>query len=127
VNSPTAEPPNHPRRRFQFRLRTLLIGVTLLFLAISYVGWQAWTVVGRMAVLKQLDALGAHYSAIRGGDLPAGMRGPNWIRRILGDVAVVEIDFHESTWSPEALKARFPEADCHVVPEGEKVLPRGPD
>jgi hypothetical protein len=32
------EPPK--RRRFQFRLRTLLIGVTLLAVPLGYVGWQ---------------------------------------------------------------------------------------
>jgi hypothetical protein len=29
-----------PRRRFQFRLRTLMIGVTLLAIPCGYVGWQ---------------------------------------------------------------------------------------
>jgi hypothetical protein len=30
-----------PRRWFQFRLRTLMIGMTLLAVPCSYVGWQA--------------------------------------------------------------------------------------
>jgi hypothetical protein len=54
------------------------------------------------------------------------MTGPGWIRRFLGDVAVVEIDFHASSLSQDDLKEKFPEADCHVVPEGERVLPIGP-
>jgi hypothetical protein len=36
-----------PRRRFQFRLRTLLIGVTLLAIPCGYVGWQAKIVPGQ--------------------------------------------------------------------------------
>jgi hypothetical protein len=30
-----------PRRRLQFRLRTLMIGVTLLAVPLGYLGWQA--------------------------------------------------------------------------------------
>ena len=30
-----------PRRRFQFRLRTLMIVVTLLAVPCAYIGWQA--------------------------------------------------------------------------------------
>jgi hypothetical protein len=36
-----AEPPKRNRRWFQFSLRTLLIGVTLLAAVCGYVGWQA--------------------------------------------------------------------------------------
>ncbi len=36
-----AEPPKRKRRRFQFRLRTLLIGVTLLAIPCAYIGRQA--------------------------------------------------------------------------------------
>jgi hypothetical protein len=35
---PQAEPPKPKRRRFQFRLRTLMIGVTLLAVPCAYAG-----------------------------------------------------------------------------------------
>jgi hypothetical protein len=35
-----AEPPNRKRRWFQFSLRTLLIGVTLVAVPLGYFGWQ---------------------------------------------------------------------------------------
>jgi hypothetical protein len=47
-----------PRRRFQFRLRTLLIGVTLLAIPCAYVGWQAKIVRARQAMAKRLSARG---------------------------------------------------------------------
>jgi hypothetical protein len=112
--------------RFQFRLRTLMLVVTVLALPCAYVGWQAKIVRERRAMLGTIDAVGGRYLAINAGDLPAGMTGPGWIRRFLGDVAVVEIDFHASSLSQDDLKEKFPEADCHVVPEREMVQPIGP-
>lgn len=103
-----------------------MIGVTLLAMACAYVGWQAKIVRERRTILRTIDAVGGRYLAINEGDLPARMMGPGWIRRLLGDVAVVEIDFHASSLSRDDLKEKFPEADCHVVPEGETVLPIGP-
>jgi hypothetical protein len=44
-----------PRRRFQFRLRTLMIGVTLFALIpCGYVGWQAKIVRERKATFSRL-------------------------------------------------------------------------
>ena len=112
--------------RFQFRLRTLMIGVTLLAVPCAYISHEAKVVRERRAILRTIDTAGGRFLAINEGDLPAGMTGPGWIRRLLGDVAVVEIDFHASSLSQDYLKEKFPEADCHVVPEGERVLPIGP-
>jgi hypothetical protein len=42
-------------RRFQFRLRTLLIVVTLLGVACAYVGWQAKIVRQRAVMLNWLQ------------------------------------------------------------------------
>jgi hypothetical protein len=112
--------------RFQFRLRTLMIVVTLLAVPLGYVGWQAKIMRERRAMLRTIDAAGGRYVVINEGELPAGMTGPGRIRRLLGDVAVVEIDFHASSLSQDDLKDKFPEADCHVVPESESVLPIGP-
>ena len=80
----------------------------------------------RRALLHTVEATGGHYVAIEDGKLPAGMSGPNWVRRLLGDVVVIEIDFHASSLSLDNIKAQFPEADCQVVPEEVKVLPIGP-
>ena len=96
-----ASPPKHKRRCFQFSLRTLMIVVTLLAVACGYVGWQAKIVRQRRAMLGTIDAVGGRYLAINAGDWPAGMTGPGWIRRFLGDVAVVEIDFHASSLSQD--------------------------
>jgi hypothetical protein len=46
-----------PRRRFQFRLRTLLIGVTLLAGVCGYVGWQAKIVRERHAIAREVSQL----------------------------------------------------------------------
>jgi hypothetical protein len=68
-----------PRRRFQFRLRTLMIGVTLLAVPCAYVGWQAKIVRERRALLDEINAAG-------GGEVPADIaHRPPWLRRILGD------------------------------------------
>jgi hypothetical protein len=44
-----------PRRRFQFRLRTLMIGVPLLAVPLGYVGWQAKIVRERRAMLIWIE------------------------------------------------------------------------
>jgi hypothetical protein len=103
-----------------------MIVVTLLAVVCAYVAHEAKIVRERRAILRTIDAVGGRYLAINEGELPAGMKWPGWIRRLLGDVAVVEIDFHASSLSRDDLKEKFPEADCHVVPEGETVLPIGP-
>jgi hypothetical protein len=76
-----------PRYRFQFRLRTLMIGVTLLAVPLGYVGWQAKIVRDRRALLDSIKAAG-------GGDETAMFHNnaspppPPWLRRILGDETV---------------------------------------
>jgi hypothetical protein len=117
--------------RLQFRLRTLLIVVATLAVPCAYLAHEAKIVRQRRAMLRTVDAAGGRYLAINerdlnGGGLPAGVTGLGWIRRFLGDVTVVEIDFHASALSQVDLKQTFPEADRHVVPEGEMVLPIGP-
>jgi hypothetical protein len=44
-----ADPPKRKRRWFQFSLRTLMIGVTVLAVPCGYVGWQAKIVRERTA------------------------------------------------------------------------------
>jgi hypothetical protein len=122
------------RRWFQFSLRTLLIGVTLLGVACGYVAWQAKIVRGREAILKHLiDGGGGYFRVSIGpsghktysvcGDVPIPENGkwlvpsheyepPSWIRRWLGDECICAI------WLPESFTAAdvcnvadyFPEA-----------------
>jgi hypothetical protein len=66
---------NRPRR-FQFRLRTLLIVVTLFALPLGYVGWQAKIVRERTAWLRTHQWQEGDYSR-----LP-------FVRRWLGDFPV---------------------------------------
>ena len=60
-NSGMADPAP-PRRRFQFRLRTLLIVVTLLAVPMGYVGWQAKIVRERDSVREKTEAMGAVFT-----------------------------------------------------------------
>ncbi len=53
-----SKPPKRKRRWFQFSLRTLLIGVTLLAVACAYVGWQAKIVRERRAELNRASKCG---------------------------------------------------------------------
>src|SRR5690349_20051060 len=71
------------RRRFQFRLRTLMIVVTLLAVPCAYVGWQAKIVRERRALFDEIKAAD-------GGELNDGNVSPSppWLRRILGDETV---------------------------------------
>jgi hypothetical protein len=54
---PKANPPKGKRRWFQFRLRSLLIGVTLAAIPCGYVGWQAKIVRDRKAFLQTRNYL----------------------------------------------------------------------
>src|SRR5690348_1919362 len=74
--------PDQPssRRRFQFRLRTLMIVVTLLAVACAYIGWQAKIVRERRIELERtvdLRVVGIDGSD-KWGIIP-------WVRRVLGD------------------------------------------
>ena len=61
-----------PRRRFQFRLRTLMIVVTLLALPMGYVGWQAKIVRERKFWLE------THAAREPGGDDMYSV-DPGWV------------------------------------------------
>jgi hypothetical protein len=91
-----ADPPNHKRRCFQFSLRTLLIGVTLLAAACAYVGWQAKIVRERNDALTWLAGLNCQINTPI--DTTESMRKESsfkpcttWIRRLLGDQEVILI------------------------------------
>jgi hypothetical protein len=94
------------RRRFQFSLRTLLIGVTLLAGACAYFGWQAKRVRDRRAELSR--SVSMRLVGIGDGKNAT----TSWLRRLLGDVTVDSISMPPNT-SPaelERLSTLFPEA-----------------
>ena len=62
------------RRRFQFRLRTLMIGVSVLAGLRGYVGRQAEIVRERSALLQQIVGLGGCYNNISSKCFPVDMR-----------------------------------------------------
>jgi hypothetical protein len=101
-----------PRRRFQFSLRTLLIGVTVIAVACAYIGWEA-------KIVRERDAALAASLQVR---LATGRREPptdiSWMRRLLGDRQYAEFVLEDN--APDELVAMlrlsFPEATvCRVT------------
>jgi hypothetical protein len=113
------QPPS--RRRFQFRLRSLLIGVTVFCVVVGgFVGWQAKIVRERLALrdscatvaifLDEEDVLFTHP--------PREKSTVSWIRERLGDKAVHAITCYKGI-APETanrIVAAFPEADITLPP-----------
>lgn len=124
-NAGMTAPPK--RRWYQFRLRTLLVGVVLLSIPCAYVGHEWRIVAARKAWIARYRP---YFSTIT--TRPAGgpwqsqpEEAPSAIRRLLGDehyyaIEVPAID--EDIVSDEVLseaKALFPEA--FVFPEPPKI------
>jgi hypothetical protein len=107
-----------PRRRFQFRLRTLLIGVTLLAVPCAYVGWQANVVRARRAELNR--TVDARLVGIADNDEE---RVIPWIRHVLGDQRVGSIKMLVGTDAAELerLRVLFPEAQVEVWSPADQV------
>ena len=114
-----------PRRRFQFRLRTLMIGVTIIFLLVLY----ASTIGRRRLVLISIAHRGGGYSSDPWRNTPC--YDPPFYRRVLGDVRVSIIEMPEWIFSDDEVKQvgmMFPGA---LVDRGERpaimpVLPPKP-
>jgi hypothetical protein len=82
-------------RRFQFRLRTLMIVVTLLAVPLGYVGWQAKIVRERKSVLAEIeDAGGGFFSDLR-TTTGSWNRFPKW-----SDEAIASIDSQRQLRAP---------------------------
>jgi hypothetical protein len=98
-----------PRRRFQFRLRTLLVGVTLLCVWCGYVSWKAKTVLSRRATLQKITLVDKGEYRIRDSD--------SWLGRMLGDKTVEGIIVPSDTSLEErrSLRAEFPELHWGIV------------
>ena len=76
-----------PRRRFQFHLRTLMIGVTLLAVACGYVGWQAKILRERRALLMKVRIAHGEWWTREDVNSPLEKSGIgiSVMRRMLGD------------------------------------------
>jgi hypothetical protein len=73
------------RLRFQFRLRTLLIAVTLLAVPLGYVGWQAKIVRERTTVRQRIANMGAKFTINIAPDIVRLEHSPMpWPRNWLG-------------------------------------------
>jgi hypothetical protein len=110
-----------PRRRFQFRLRTLLIGVTLLAMPCAYVASQDRIVSERTAVLCWIRE---HKGSSTTGE-PDSPRSTtkqqqpaavSWVRRLLGDHQINHIELPPDTDIGEVRRIRtmFPESDVYA-------------
>jgi hypothetical protein len=119
-----ASDPAPPRRRFQFRLRTLMIGVTLLGVGCWYITEQARIVRARQAgrgwfepkigiVFDDSKPLPQYFHVLfRNKTFPPSVP---WMRRMLGDRAVFVFQFWRMTkWTDpkdlERVRELFPEA-----------------
>ena len=111
------------KSRFQFRLRTLLIGVTLLAVLCGYLAHEAKIVRERKRVYYKLRDRG--FEALRGPDsIPYG---PNWIRLALGDAPIEAIRAPALATDAEIREMRkaFPEARMNEASDFEKRIARG--
>jgi hypothetical protein len=116
--------PNSAIRRFQFSLRTFLIGVTLLAVALAVsLGWWCISEVRiaqeRMALLGTLYAHGGEYQLLLDAEPPP----MSFIRRWAGDRPIIVI------WLPkppdgldvERIRKAFPEAQFLETNAGDHV------
>ena len=112
-----------PLPRFQFRLRTLFVVVTVLSIPCTYIGWQAKVVRERKALLAELSNSGDGYiTEATGFDLYAyGQARQDFypecrislIRTWLGDEPIFEIDYFPHL--PPTAVARIHESFPEVV------------
>ena len=103
ADEPTTAEPAKPRGRwFQFRLRTLLVGVALLAIPGAYVGHEAKIVSAQRVWIAEHRAT---VSIFKGVD----DNRPSAIRRFLGDEDYGEVMIVSDADLAEA-KALFPEA-----------------
>jgi hypothetical protein len=102
--------------RFQFRLRTLMIGVTLLAVPCAYVGWQAAIVRVRLGILANFQDPPhiIKWHTIHLGDKS---QAPGLLRRWLGDKEVGSLFFAKRD-DAERHHDLFPEARIEVVDSG---------
>ncbi len=111
-----------PRRRFQFRLRTLMIVVTALAPLFAYVGHQVQFVQKRKRLLEWIAAHHGETAIMRrnpGG--PDSQPSVPWIRRILGDEGIAGVYF------TPPLNSEDLDRIIEAFPELREPLPPDPD
>jgi hypothetical protein len=103
-----AEPLKRKRRRFQFRLRTLMIAVSLLAVICSYVNRQYGIVQVRQRFIEERASCAR--TSFNGPEIP-------WVRSLLGDRGYTIIGLAEDTDKTERQRtaALFPEARIFAV------------
>jgi hypothetical protein len=112
-----------PRRRFQFRLRTLMIVVTLLCAALGlYVGWQRTIVRDRSRMMSAITMGGLNgYRAgfVQMWDVSVNGAEPHipWTRQRLGDrpVYLIGLPVEASIEYRKQVQAMFPEAEIEAI------------
>ena len=114
-----ADAPATPRRRFQFRLRTMLIGVTLLAVFCGYVARQAEIVRKRNSLygLNERQFHPIHAAEYYGHGV--NHHTVPWLRMWLGDREFTAIELMDGV-DEETLnlyKAAFPEAKVYAFGE----------
>ena len=116
--------PALPHRRFQFRLRTLLIVVTLLALACGYASWEAKIARERHKAVAAYRAVGGY--AVEIDETPGGGHGTMtrfpqapWPLRWFGEDGYSEILVPQGTSAGEIerLASLFPEASIRRDPD----------
>jgi hypothetical protein len=116
----------NPRRHFQFRLRTLMIGVTLLAAACGYVRWRYSVVWERKAMIRHILADDHGYVGMAlTPPTPLSERLP-WTRRFLGDTPIRDIGLPITTSAEEraAIRAIFPGVQLMTFTEPfQKAVP----
>ena len=108
-------PPKRKRRWFQFSLRTLLIGVTLLAVQCAYVGWQAKIVRERNTMRAEMKRRGTETVDFDDvvWDRSEKFRPLYRLREWMGDKALFEVYVTNGELnSPYVLRVKelFPEA-----------------
>jgi hypothetical protein len=111
-----------PRRRFQFRLRTLMIAVTLICVVVGgYLGRRAQIARERKTLLDSIKADGGYVTDIRDNSLPVP---PAVLRSVFGDdrveVLVVPDTIDNETMAE--IRRLFPDAE--IAKKGDLVVPR---
>jgi hypothetical protein len=112
-----ADLPKRKRRWYQFSLRSLFIGVTLLAVPLGYVAWQAKIVNERKALLSS-----GRLSLV--GQVADETRRIPWLRARLGDVDcwVIVLDDNTSDAEVERLRSLFAEADVRRLHDQEPPI-----
>jgi hypothetical protein len=110
--------PKRKRRWYQFSLRTLLIGVTLVCIFGGWAASQETLVRNRKGALDR--AIERHYVEVTFRYYNNDSRNPvPWFRRILGDEGVYQFVLASNTPLEERrlLRGKFPEARLRWQPE----------